>query len=86
MEQIHYIYKIMFLKGSLKGCYYIGKRTSVIRKKKMEWANFSDPIEWAKNDVMFDNYVGSGRVPRDYFKKYGKELGVTFNKEIIFFF
>ena len=51
----------------------------------MEWANFSDPKEWAKNDVMFDNYTGSGRVPRDYFKKYGKELGVTFNKEIICF-
>ena len=51
----------------------------------MEWANFSDPIEWAKNDVMFDNYTGSGIVPRDYFKKYGKELGVTFNKEIIYF-
>ena len=85
MEQIHYIYKITFLKGSLNGHYYIGKRTSPIRKKKMEWANFSDPIEWAKNNVMFDNYVGSGRVPRDYFKKYGKELGVTFNKEIILF-
>jgi len=85
MEQIHYIYKITFLKGSLKGFYYIGKRTSVIRKKKMEWANFSDPIEWAKNDVMFDNYAGSGKIPRDYFKKYGKEFGITFNKEIILF-
>lgn len=85
MKQIHYIYKLTFLKGSLKGYYYIGKRTSTIRTKKMEWANFSDPIEWAKNDVMFDNYTGSGRVPRDYFKKYGKEIDVTFNKEIIYF-
>lgn len=85
MEKIHYIYKLTFLKGSLKGHYYIGKRTSTIRKKKMEWANFSDPIEWAKNDAMFDNYTGSGRIPKDYFKKYGKDFGVTFNKEIIYF-
>lgn len=85
MEQIHYIYKITFLKGSLEGHYYIGKRTSTIRKKKMGWSKFSDPIEWAKNDTMFDNYVGSGKIPRDYFKKYNKELGVTFNKEIICF-
>ena len=85
MEQIHYIYKITFLKGKLKGHYYIGKRTSVIRKRKLEWSNFSDPIEWAKNDAMFDNYTGSGRIPMDYFKKYNKELGVTFNKEIICF-
>ena len=85
MEKIHYIYKLTFLKGSIKGCYYIGKRTSTIRKKKMEWANFSNPIEWAKNDVMFDNYCGSGRIPKDYFKKYGKEFGVTFNKEILYF-
>lgn len=85
MEQIHYIYKITFLKGKLKGHYYIGKRTSVIRKRKLEWSNFSDPIEWAKNDVMFDNYAGSGRIPKDYFKKYDKKLGITFNKEIICF-
>lgn len=85
MEQIHYIYKITFLKGKLKGHYYIGKRTSVIRKRKLEWSNFSDPIEWAKNNVMFDNYTGSGRIPKDYFKKYDKKLGITFNKEIICF-
>ena len=85
MEQIHYIYKITFLKGKLSGHYYIGKKTADVRKKKLEWSGFSDPIELAKNDVMFDNYTGSGTVPRDYFKKYRKEFGITFNKEIIHF-
>lgn len=85
MEQIHYIYKITFLKGKLSGHYYIGKRTANVRKKKFEWSNFSNPIEWAKNDVMFDNYTGSGKIPRDYFKKYKKEIGITFDKEILCF-
>lgn len=84
-RKIHYIYKITFLVGTLKNCYYIGKKTSIVREKKLEWSNFSDPQEWAKNNPMFDNYTGSGRITKDYFKKYGKEFGVTFNKEIICF-
>ena len=34
---------------------------------------------------MFDSYSGSGVIPINYFKKYGKILGETFLKEIISF-
>lgn len=83
MEQIHYIYKITFLKGKLKGHYYIGKRTSPVRIKKLEWSGYDTINELALHDSMFDNYTGSGRIPRDYFKKYGKIHKETFLKEII---
>lgn len=83
MDRIYYIYKINFLLGSLKGHYYIGKRSSVIRKSKFKWSKYKTVNEWVINEPMFDNYTGSGRIPIDYFKKYGKTHGVTFTKEIL---
>lgn len=81
MSKIYYIYKIIFLKGSLEGHYYLGKKTSYI-PKYMEGGNIQ---EFVKNNPMFDAYSGSGTVPINYFNKYGKVLGKTFIKKIIMF-
>jgi len=34
-------------------------------------------------NARWDSYTGSGRVVRDYFKKYGAKKGVTYEKEIL---
>lgn len=83
MEQIHYIYKITFLKGSLKDHYYIGKRTFKPLLKKLEWTGFRTPQEALLHDPMYDIYTGSGKIVKDYFTKYPKVINETFIKEIL---
>ena len=55
-----FVYKIIFLKGTHRGHYYIGQHSS---------------------EYVEDGYVGSGKFPKRYFKKYGKILGETYLKE-----
>ena len=79
--KIHYIYKITLLKGSLGNHYYIGKKSSKV-PKYVQGGNIE---KFVLENPMFDNYSGSGVIPINYFKKYGKLLGETFIKEIILF-
>lgn len=85
MKQIHYIYKITFLKGKLTNCYYIGKRTTNITNTILNKIDINNIEGSVLHNPMFDNYTGSGKIPRDYFKKYEKKIGETFNKEILAF-
>jgi hypothetical protein len=61
----YYTYKIILLKGSLAGHYYLGQHST---------------------NRLDDNYTGSGRIIRDYFKKYGKIEHQTYIKETIAFY
>ena len=79
---IYYIYKIVFLCGSLKNHYYIGKRCSHLPKYISSQLNIENYIREFPD---FDNYTGSGTIPKSYFMKYDKILGVTYTKEIIEF-
>lgn len=76
----HYIYKITFLQGSLKGYYYIGKKSSKI-PTYLKGSKIDNIITEHPD---FDNYTGSGTIPINYFKKYGKVLGSTYAKEILY--
>ncbi|MGM9963986.1 MAG: hypothetical protein ACI32Z_02450 [Clostridium sp.] len=79
--KVHYIYKITLLQGSLKNCYYLGKKSS----KVPQYAQGGNVEKFVVDNPMFDSYSGSGVIPINYFKKYGKILGETFLKEIILF-
>ena len=79
--KVHYIYKITLLQGSLENCYYLGKKSS----KVPQYAQGGNVEKFVVENPMFDSYSGSGVIPINYFKKYGKILGETFLKEIILF-
>lgn len=79
-KRIYYIYKIIFLCGSLKDHYYIGKRCSILPKYL---AIKEDINEYIIAHPDFDNYTGSGKIPTSYFIKYDKQFGITYKKEIL---
>lgn len=79
-KRIYYIYKIIFLCGSLKNHYYIGKRCSILPKYL---AIKEDINEYIIAHPDFDNYTGSGKIPTSYFIKYDKQFGITYKKEIL---
>ena len=63
----YYIYKITLLCGKLANHYYYGMRK----------------LSVLITDAMEDKYYGSGKIVKDYYKKYPFEQGVTAIKEII---
>lgn len=67
MIKVHYIYKIVLLKGSLEQYYYIGKKSSNLPKYIQDKEDY---FEYIRQNPDFDSYSGSGRIVRDYFKKY----------------
>ena len=72
--KVHYIYKITLLQGSLQNHYYLGKKSS----KVPQYAQGGNIEKFIVENPMFDNYSGSGVIPINYFKKYGKILGKLF--------
>lgn len=66
--KVHYIYKITLLQGSLENCYYLGKKSS----KVPQYAQGGNVEKFVVENPMFDSYSGSGVIPTNYFKKYGK--------------
>lgn len=83
--QIHYIYKITFLIGKLNDCYYIGKRTTNLTKTILNKIGNNDIFDYIIKNPMFDNYTGSGSIPKSFFKTHKKVLNKTFTKEILCF-
>lgn len=82
-KYVFYTYKISFLKGDLCGKYYIGKHKSRV---PLSYSGIQDIEVYVREHPDFDRYVGSGVIPRNYFKKYEPILNETYKKEIISFY
>ena len=80
---VHYIYKITLLKGSLAGYYYVGKKSSTVQKY-IEGGKL-EVKDYIRQHPDFDSYCGSGVIVQSYFKHYPKILNETYQKEIITF-
>lgn len=85
MNTIYYIYKIIFLHGTLINHYYIGKHCYHLTNDKLKNMNTTDLQQYIIDHHDFDGYTGSGTIPICYFKKYKKILNETYNKIILDF-
>lgn len=82
---IYYIYKIIFLQGTLTNHYYIGKHCQHMTEKQLKLINTNNIQQYIIEHPDFDKYTGSGKVPICYFKKYKRILNETYNKIILDF-